>query len=112
RFVYIEQQMLYQLYAVMADAAIRNYESKLANQADAIMYLLDSLQKTLPLDDKTCVIIIDESAEYGCIKDFVCSHKLECAIVFVSHDEIEWQDAGQELGFESIRPGWSTLKVL
>lgn len=68
--LYFEQQMMRQLYAIRADAALKNYPKALKTEEDCIHYLLDDLAKALAKQTRPVYALIDESAhlEYICRK--------------------------------------------
>lgn len=84
-YIYIEQQMRSQLFALMADASLRDYEQRLQSEQDAIHYLMSCLEViNMPL-----VCICDESSYVQEVHASLVASGKEFSMIIVSHEQLQ-----------------------
>jgi hypothetical protein len=84
-YIYIEQQMRSQLFALMADASLKEYSDKLHTESDAIDYLLSGITSI----NQALVCICDESAHNQKVHTALAKSGKDFALIIVSHEHID-----------------------
>ncbi len=110
-YLYLEQQMLAQLFAVKAHAALSKYPHPIDDEAQVTSYLLENLKSELQGRKRLCCFVLDETAQYQRVFDFIREHDLEYVCIIISHDDIKVQLPSSTISIEAIDASRSRLKL-
>ncbi len=110
RYLYVEQQVQNQLYAIKADAAIKKYAYSINDDGSVVDYLLQSLIEAEPDYNNPCVFILDETQHYQKVYDFIYTTGMPFVVVIVSHQELLESIQYKSIHFELQIPSLSLIK--
>ncbi len=91
-YIYLEQQMRAQIFALMADAALSEYKSPLQTEADAIEYLLFKAEQNRAVNSLALVCICDESAYSQRVYQVLSEKGWDFAMLIVAHDHPDFEE--------------------
>lgn len=101
-FMYWEQQIALQSFAIKAHAAFAKHTERLESDADCLFYLLDDLRQSLRVEKRPAFFVVDECLLWGELRAFLETHQLPLSLIFTHHDPVAELDKLNYLHFESV----------
>jgi ABC-type sugar transport system ATPase subunit len=111
-YLYLEQQMSAQLFAVKAHAALNNSLHLIEDESQVASYLLENLQSELQGRKRLCCFVLDETSQYSRVLDFIREHDVEYVCFIISHDEVAVDLPVSTLAINSVDASRSRLELL